>query len=426
MSPTWKRSLWATWFAEFTSIVGFAIVIPILPLYIPELGVTDPKAVTFWSGLIFSAQAITMALMAPIWGTVADRYGRKLMVERAMFGGALVIGLMGFARSVQQLVLLRALQGILTGTVTAATALVAGTAPRERSGYALGILQMGIYLGVSVGPLLGGLIADMVSFRAAFWTTSALLVSGGILIALLVREDFEPPPTPTDTGWRALRSGIRAVLASRPLLSALGIRLMMRMGSRLLGPILPLFVQDLPLIAGAGFLSFFIQGGGSRAGLVQSSSAAAGALGAILVGRASDRIGQRQVLIVCALASALLYAPQFFVTEMAQLLLLQIGAGFAMGGVLAALSATLATFAPEGRQGAVYGLDASAVSGANAVAPMVGTALAVAKGTRAPFLGAAALFALGGLVTARLLPHDRERPPSEMEVRSPGGREEPA
>ncbi|HIE37535.1 MAG TPA: MFS transporter, partial [Anaerolineae bacterium] len=242
---SWRRNLWIIWFAELTSIVGFTVVIPILPLYVQELGVSDPDAVTFWAGLIFSAHAVAMAVMAPVWGTLADRYGRKLMVERAMFGGAVIIGLMGMARTVQQLALLRMFQGMLTGTVTAATTLVASTAPRERSGYALGMLQMGIYAGASVGPLLGGLITDTMGFRAAFWTTGGLLLTGGLLVALLVREEFQPAPRSARRGWRALRESLSPVLSSRPLLSAFGVRLMMRTASRLLGPTLPLFVQAL-------------------------------------------------------------------------------------------------------------------------------------------------------------------------------------
>ncbi|MGD1994784.1 MAG: MFS transporter, partial [Anaerolineae bacterium] len=122
MSQTipWKRNLAAIWFAELTSIIGFAIAIPILPFYVQELGVTDPDAVKFWAGLITTVHPITMAVMAPIWGTLADRYGRKVMLVRAMLGGAVILGLMGLATSVHQLVILRAIQGMLTGTVTAA------------------------------------------------------------------------------------------------------------------------------------------------------------------------------------------------------------------------------------------------------------------------------------------------------------------
>jgi DHA1 family multidrug resistance protein-like MFS transporter len=395
MPSSWQRNLWAVWFAEFTAIIGFAIVLPILPFYVQELGISDPDAITFWSGLIFSVQAVTMALMAPVWGMLSDRHGRKLMIERAMFGGAVIIGLMGLVQNVQQLTVLRALQGALTGTVTAATTMVASTAPRERSGYALGILQMGIYTGASVGPLLGGIIADTTSLRAAFWATSGLLLVGGLLIALLVKEEFNPVAGSSMRGWPALRRSFGPILASRPLVSAFGIRLIMRSATRLMGALLPLFVQQLlPWSGRAATIS----------GLVQGTNAGAGALGAILLGRVSDRVGRRQVLVTCGLVSAALYAAQFFVTNVTQLALLQGASGLAMGGILAALSATLAALAPEGRQGAVYGVDATVVSLANAVAPMIGTSLAMAAGLRAPLLCAAGLYLTASLVTTRLLP----------------------
>ena len=391
---SWRRTLWIVWFAELTSIIGFTVVIPILPLYVRELGVTDPDAATFWSGVVFSAHAVAMAVMAPIWGTLADRYGRKLMVERAMFAGAVLIGMMGFARSVQQLALLRALQGMLTGTVTAATTLVASTAPRERSGYALGILQMGIYTGAAVGPVVGGVITDTLGFRAAFLTTAGLLFTGGTLVALFVREDFQPVEGPSRRGWAALRESLGPVLRQRPLLSAFGVRLTMRMAGRLLGPILPYFVEQLAPLAPTATLT----------GVVRMANAAGGAVGALTLGRLADRIGRRRVLLACALALVGLYTLQFLVRDVVQLAALQAVTGLAMGGVLAALSATLASLAPEGHHGAVYGLDATVVSGANAVAPMIGTAISVAFGYRATFLGAAFLFSIALAVASALLP----------------------
>lgn len=403
ISISWKRNLAVIWFAEFTSIVGFASVFPILPLYVQELGIHDPAAVRFWSGLIMSAQAVTMAVMAPIWGSLSDRYGRKLMVERAMFGGALIFGVMGFARSPLHLVLLRALQGVLTGTVTAATTLVASSAPRERSGWALGILQMGIYSGASAGPYLGGVIFDTHGAQAVFWITSGLLLVGGVLVALFVQESMNPSPRSAGKNdWRALRESAKAVFASRPLLSAFGIRMMMRTASRLVGPILTLLAQELAPAARAA----------TAAGTIQGVSAATGALGAILLGWVSDRTGPRRVLIACGVASAALYVPQFFVTGVGQLTCLQAGTGFAMGGILATLSATLAALAPDGKQGTVYGLDASIVSAANAVAPTLGVSLAVAAGDRATFLGAAVLFAVASLITARILPRKSLTAPS--------------
>lgn len=400
-STSWQRNLWAIWFAEFASIIGFSSVLPILPFYVQELGVTSPDAVKFWSGVIFSAHAVTMAVMAPIWGSLADRYGRKPMVERAMFGGALVIGLMTLARSAPQLALLRAFQGMLTGTVAAANTLVASTAPRERVGYAMGLLQMAIYLGSSVGPLLGGFIADQWGFHATFLTTSALLLAGGLMVVFRVHEDFSPPPRSGESAGTTIWSNLRLVFSSLPLVSVLGVRFLMRLAARALSPMMPLIVQSLAPAGAAATLS----------GLVQGVNSAAGAAGSVLLGRLSDRRGERWVLLLCALGSAALHIPQYFVRDVSTLILLQAGSGFVMGGTITALSATLAALAPSGRQGTVYGMESTIVSVANAVGPMLSTALALIGGLRMPFLGAATLFALAGLVTARLLPRaDLPRP----------------
>ena len=156
MEKKWQRNLWATWVAEFLAIMGFSSSFPIWSYFIQELGVTG-DAVAKWSGIIISASSLTMGIMGPIWGMLSDRYGRKMMVMRAMFGGAVTIGLMGFAQTVEQMLVLRLIQGAFTGTVAAATTLVASTTPRERLGETLGKLQLAIFLGQSIGPITGRL-----------------------------------------------------------------------------------------------------------------------------------------------------------------------------------------------------------------------------------------------------------------------------
>jgi DHA1 family multidrug resistance protein-like MFS transporter len=401
---SWKRNLAVIWFAEFVAIAGFTVVIPLLPLYVRELDVGDERAVRLWAGAIFSVQAVTMAIFAPIWGALSDRYGRKLMVERAMFSGAVLISLMGVARSVQQLVLLRAIQGALTGTVTAANALVATTAPRARSGYALGLLQMAIYLGASAGPLLGGFVADSLGYRAAFFITGALLFLAGVGVVLFIREEFHPTAAVecrTDGDrervglGRRLFGRVAPVLRTTALLSVMGIRLLMTTGTRLMGPVLPLFVESI-VPAGARVATV--------TGTISGASAAAAAVGALGLGRLGDRIGYRSILIVCALGAAVSYGLQFFVLDSTALLLLQTVSGLAMGGSLASLSASLARSSPEGQEGIVYGVDATLASLANAVGPMAGSALAAWLGLRVPFLVATGVFGVACAVAARLLP----------------------
>lgn len=404
-SISWRRNLTVVWFTELVAIVGFTVVIPLLPLYIPELGVEGQEEIRVWSGIVLSAHAVTMAIFGPIWGALSDRYGRKLMVERAMFAGSALIALMGLAQNVQQLTLLRILQGALTGTVTAANALVATSAPRERVGSALGMLQMAIYVGASAGPLLGGVIADTLGYRAAFWITGMLLFSAALGVLFFVREDFQPsvplvgdPPLADSARvalGRRLWGRLAPVLGLSPLLGLLGVCLLMRLGARLLGPVLPLFVQTIaPPDARVASLN----------GLISGVSAAAGAVGALGLGWVGDRADSRGILIACALVSAVCYVPQYFAADPIALLLWQIGTGLAMGGILASISASLARLAPAGQEGIVYGLEATVVSVANAVGPMMGSAIAVWVGLRVPFLVAAGIYGLAGVAAFWLFP----------------------
>jgi len=392
---TWKRNLIVIWVAELVAIAGFSVAFPFLPYYVQELGITDLKEVELWSGVIIAAQGVTMTIFSPLWGSVADRYGRKLMIARATFGGAVVLAAMGLVQNVQQLVILRALQGVLTGTVAAAMTLVASGTPRERAGFALGLLQMAVWIGSSVGPLLGGVIADTWGYRAVFWVTGGLLLVAGLTVWLFVREEFTPLPRGQKSMGGGFWDGIKLVLATSSLVTLFVVRISARLGSSLTSPVLSLFIQSLAApTARVATLT----------GLINGVTAATSAVSAVVLGRASDRRGYRPVLLACMAAVALLWLPQAFVTTPWQLLLLQGAVGFAMGGVLAAISAAMATLSPEGRQGVVYGLDASAVSAASAVAPMIGAAVAAVWGLRVPFALTAIILGVTTGLVWRLVP----------------------
>ena len=173
--PSWQRTLAVMVGAQFTSSLGLSFIFPILPFYIKGLGSSTNLSVETLAGLVFSVQALTMAIASPFWGVIADRYGRKPMVMRAMLGGAVVNCLVGFAGTAEQVIALRALQGTLTGVVAAASALVASVCPRDRTGYALGWLQVGLWGGHAAGPLLGGVLCDLLGFRVTFLLTAVLL-----------------------------------------------------------------------------------------------------------------------------------------------------------------------------------------------------------------------------------------------------------
>jgi len=225
--------------------------------------------------------SLGFAIMAPIWGMLADRYGRKLMVMRATFAGAILMVLMVFVTNVQQLVLLRILHGGFTGTIAAATTLVVSIVPKQYSGVAFGSLQTAVYLGTSLGPLLGGIAADSLGYRSSFWVTGALLLFSGILVTFLVREDFHPAEDVTrskQTGWGEAAQFLFA--AGGALLAVFAARILLRVGTQILNPVLPLFVQTLlPPEARVATMT----------GIITGASAIGTALGSPLIGRWGDR-----------------------------------------------------------------------------------------------------------------------------------------
>ncbi|HMQ31221.1 MAG TPA: MFS transporter [Chloroflexaceae bacterium] len=396
----WQRTLWIMFAAQLISAVGFAVIFPFLPLYVAELGTNTGLGIEFWVGMVFSSQAITMAIASPLWGSLSDRLGHKLMVQRAMFGGAVVLLLMGFARSAEELALLRAVQGALTGTISAANALLAAEAPKERLGYAMGILQMGLWGGLSAGPMLGGVLADAYGYRMPFFLTAALLALAGLLVAFGVRGGGRPAPGARPKG-QGLVAGWRAILTARGMLPTYGLRFLSSLAHTMLLPFTPLFIQTLML--GEAALGTFT-------GLVVGLASAAGTATAIYFGRLGDRVGHKQVLIACAAAAALLYLPQALVVAPWQLLALQVLSGAAWGGVTPALGALLARYGGGGREGAIYGLDNSLVAGARALAPVVGALVVTAFGLRGLFVATAVIYAVVAAGAAARLPGSGHAP----------------
>lgn len=388
--PRWKRTVYILFAVQMISTAGFSLVFPFLPLYVKELGVASGGSIEFWAGLVFSSQAVTMMISAPLWGSVADRFGRKPMLVRASLGGAILIGAMGFVQNAEQLVLLRTVQGLVTGVMAAASALVAATAPRDHSGEALGLLRMGSWIGIAVGPLVGGVLGDAFGFRESFWITGAMLALAGFAVIFWVHEDFQPQPRQERTNlWgeykRLFTAPDMAALYSSSFLFSLGRSVIL--------PVAALFVMQLmgPESPVA-----------TTTGILMGASALFGSLSTVWMGKLGDRIGHSRVLFIGALAAVLLYAPQAFVTAAWQLVILQALTGFASGAMVPAIGALMNLRTPNGSQGATYGLDSSINSAARMVAPMLGAGVAVWFGFRGVFALAALIYVFSAAVALHL------------------------
>jgi DHA1 family multidrug resistance protein-like MFS transporter len=402
---TWKRTLYIMVFAQMMTSVGFSSIFPFLPKYVESLGSVSGLSIELLAGLVFSAQAFTMMLASPVWGTLADRYGRKVMVERAMFSGAVLLFLMAFVRSAEELVLLRTIQGLVTGTVAAANALVAAVAPRERAGYAMGLLQVGLGSGVAFGPMLGGAVADLLGYSFAFYITASLLLLAGVLVLFGVQEKVEQKPA-TRQKSQGFLSTWKQVLEARGVVTSYVLRFSSQMGRMMITPIMPFLVELL--LPGSTQINTYT-------GLIVGIASASTTLSAGYLGRLGDRIGYRKVLIVSLAIAAVLYGAQSQVTEVWHLMILQAMVGIALGGVLPAISALLAQFTRPGQEGAVYGLDNSINSAGRAVAPMIGASVSLWFGLRATFLATGAVFIITCILANVLLPSKTVDENSEVE-----------
>ncbi|MCX7705551.1 MAG: MFS transporter, partial [bacterium] len=184
----WKKQLYIIWLAETISLIGFHFCLPFLPYYVQELGAGDIKQAALWTGLLQTVGPLMLVISSPFWGILSDRFGRKIMVERAMFSGFAVLVGMSFVKTVGQLLILRILQGFFTGTLTAAIVLAASHLPRDKSGYGLGLMQTSAFIAATVGPFLGGLASDIWGYRNTFYFSGILVGIAGCMIMLGVKE----------------------------------------------------------------------------------------------------------------------------------------------------------------------------------------------------------------------------------------------
>lgn len=411
----WKRNLIVLCFAQSITLLGFSAYLPFIPYFVQDLGVRDYARATAWMAFFDSGSALAMMVFAPIWGTLADRYGRKLMLVRATAAGAALAFLMGLARSPLQLIILRILQGAFCGTVSAANTLVATETPEESLGQWLGIMQTTQFVGQAAGPLMGGLLADALGYRAVFPISSALMVIALLSIALLVREQSMP---------RAARRGrLRLTLSRRSLAEvATGNTMVLLLALAcnsfaiaVLSPVLSLYIKSLS--AGSAHL-------GTLAGSIIAVSALTSSISALFLGRLGDRYGRKRVLLSCVIGAALIYAPQALATNAMQLLVLRAIQGVFMGGIIPTGNALLAQSTPHDRRGTVFGLATSAGAGGRALGPILGAAVANTWGMASTFWVTASIFGLIAALVAGLV-RGRQEPAAGPEVAplptGPGG-----
>ena len=345
---TWKRTVYISLVCVFCTAFGVSQLAPILPLYFHDLGVQTPEAMSLWSGLATGATYIIVCLAAPFWGRVADKKGRKITLIRSSFGMALCNVLIAFQTTPEGVVLIRLVQGLVSGFYSASITLIASESPIERTGWALGLLASANLAGSLIGPLLGGYIADTVGIRNDFIIVGALMGLAGMLATIFIHENYVPQPNPEKLSLRKLKEQIPefnsiVALCVASFIYAICIMSLQPVISVYIKGIVPSDTENLAFIAGAVF---------SAMGIAQLMSSSP-------LGKLVDKIGPRKVLVVSLIYVGILNIPQAYVSDVYQLAIIRFLQGFGLGGMLPALNTYLSSKTPREFTGQVFSYNQS-------------------------------------------------------------------
>lgn len=375
----WKLNLISVWLGCFFTGLAMSQILPFLPLYVEQLGVSGHQSLSIWSGLVFSGTFLVSALVSPLWGSLADRKGRKLMLLRASLGMAVVIALQGMVTDVYQLFALRALMGLTSGYIPNAMALVASQVPRDKSGWALGTLSTGQISGVIAGPLLGGLMADHLGLRVVFFVTAGLMFVSFLITLFLIKERRIEVK-------KADRLSGKAVFQSLPypaLIVTLFIStLMIQLANSSISPILTLFIKELS--GNSGNIAFI-------SGMIAAVPGVAALISAPRLGRLGDRIGTARILLAALVLTTLLFAIMAWVETPLQLGILRFLLGFADGALMPAVQTLLLKYSSDQVTGRIFGYNQSFMYLGNVVGPLIGSGVSALMGFRWVFAVTAVL-----------------------------------
>ncbi|WP_375708059.1 multidrug efflux MFS transporter [Companilactobacillus sp. RD055328] len=377
--PQWKRNLQVLWFGNFMVGVGFSMITPFMSLYIDELGDFSKAQLNMWSGVVFSSTFLVMAFISPIWGRIADRKGRKLMLLRAALGMSIVLGLCSLVTNVYQLLALRTLQGVFSGFISNANTLIATTTPKEESGRALGTLTTGNVSGALLGPMIGGAVAQLYGYRVPFMITGVVLFIAFLLSLFFVHEDFTPVEKDDQISARELFNGLKN---KRIIFGMFITTMIIQASNNSINPILSLYVRQL--LHGGDNVAFI-------SGIVAAVPGIATVIAAPRFGALGDKIGTQKILLFGLVLAFLVYLPQGFVTNVYQLMALRFIVGISDAALIPQVQTLIAKNSPHESTGRIFGYNQSFQAIGNVTGPMLGSTVSSAFGYGAVFLSTSIL-----------------------------------
>ena len=361
----WKINLYTVWFSQIISIMSFSFGFPFLPFYVQELGVVDPDKLKLYTGLLNTSAAITMAVMAPVWGLIADRWGKKLMLLRATFFASFIIAGMGLAMNVHQLIIMRLIQGIFTGTVTASAALVASGTPSNRLSYAMGFMSSSTFIGASIGPVIGGFVAEAAGYRTSFFIGGLLMMIDFFIVLFLVKEKKieEQPGNAIEDREKSKQASLASIFTSL-IIIMLFVLVILRMTRTVFAPYLPLFVQEL-LSGGGGAVKY--------TGIINGVTGLTTALSGLTISRLGDRCSKMTLILLLFIAGVVCSIPLAFSRNLWVFIVVYGLFFFIMGGIEPVVVSMTTEITPPERRGVLFGIQGLVGNIGWAISPMLGS-----------------------------------------------------
>lgn len=367
----WKQNLRVAWLGNFFTGASFSLVMPFMALYVEQLGAPQNK-VEWYAGLAVSLSALTSALIAPVWGRLADRYGRKPMMVRASLVMTFTMGGLAFVPNVFWLLVLRILNGLFSGYVPNSTALIASQAPKNRSGYALGTLATGVIGGSLVGPLLGGVLAEILGIRQVFLLVGFILLICNLMTIFLVKEDFQPVTKAEVLSTRDLFSSIKD---KQILIGLFVTSMIIQVSAQSIAPILTLYIRHLGQTENLMFVS----------GLIVSALGFSSMLSSSTLGKIGDRIGNHRLLLIALFYSFSMYVLCALAQNSLQLGIVRFLYGFGTGALMPSINSLLTKITPREGISRIFSYNQMFMNIGQVIGPFIGSAIATDLGYRSVF-----------------------------------------
>ena len=380
---SWKENLRVAWFGSFLTGASISLVVPFMPIFVEQLGIEGDQ-VAFYAGLAISVSAVSAALVSPIWGILADKYGRKPMMIRAGLAMTITMGGLAFVPNIYWLLFLRLLNGVFTGFVPNATALIASQVPKDKSGAALGTLSTGVVAGTLTGPFVGGFIAEIFGIRNVFLLVGAFFFLAAILTIFFIKEDFQPVAKEKAIPTKEVFSSFKY---PRLLVNLFLTSFVIQFSAQSIGPILALYVRDLGQTENLLFVS----------GLIVSSMGFSSMMSAGILGKLGDKVGNHRLLVAAQIYSVIIYLLCAHATSPLQLGLYRFLFGLGTGALIPGVNALLSKMTPKSGISRIFAFNQVFFYLGGVIGPMAGSAVAGYLGYHAVFYATAACVAFSCL-----------------------------